>query len=195
LPSSGSRVVVFDESGARGEVLQRGLALAGCDVVAVVQSPMELALGFDWSRVDMVVVGTDSPGRDVIEHLCVVSRDHPRPIVMFSGERDTEAIRAATRAGVTAYVVGDVRTADVRPVLDAAVAQFEEMQRLRAELADTRQELSDRKLVERAKGILMQRRGISEPEAYGALRTEAMARGEKLVVVARQVVEVAKLLG
>jgi response regulator NasT len=114
---------------------------------------------------------------------------------MFARDPAEEKIREAVRAGVSAYVVDGLEVARVKPIIDVARARFEEFQKLRGELAEARQSLAERKLVERAKGILMQRRGLTEDAAYAALRGMAMDRKQKLAEVARSVIDAAELLG
>jgi len=123
---------------------------------------------------DVIIIDTHSPDRDTIEHLCVISQDTPRPIVMFSADGNTEKIREAVRAGVSAYVVDGLAAQRVQPILDVAIARFEALQSLRNELEDAQTQLADRKRIDRAKGILMKQRKLSEEEAYQWLRKMAM---------------------
>ena len=125
----------------------------------------------------------------------MVSRESPRPIVMFARDDDAETIREVTRAGVSAYVVDGLDAGRVKPIVDAACARFEAFQRLREELAEARGALAERKVIERAKGILMKAKGIDEEAAYVELRRMAMNRGKRLVEIARSVVDAAELLG
>jgi two-component system, response regulator / RNA-binding antiterminator len=124
----------------------------------------------------------------------VVSRDEPRPVVMFTHDGDSEKIRAATLAGVSAYVVDGMSGERIRPIIDAAVARFEQFHALKRELDDVEEKLADRKVIERAKGILMQGRSLSEEDAYRALRKQAMQTNARLVTVARQVVALAAII-
>ena len=189
------RVLVVDESEERAAVLREGLERAGHEVAASLTSPLELLRSVDELRPDVIVIDTESPTRDVLEHLVIVSQSSPRPIVMFSTDSGGEAIREAVRAGVSAYVVDGLDAARVNTIIEVACARFEHFQNLKAELAEANLKLSDRKLVERAKGLLMQSRGLSEDEAYHALRKLAMAKKQRLGDVAQQVIEAADLLG
>jgi response regulator NasT len=144
---------------------------------------------------DVIVIDTESPSRDVLEHLVVMSQHTPRPVVMFASDGAVETIREAVRAGVSAYVVDGLDPARVRPIVDAAVARFEELQGLREQLAEANLRLDERKLIERAKGILMKARGLDEEEAYRALRRMAMDKNRRIGEVARNVIEMADLLG
>lgn len=189
------RVLLVDESSERTEILREGLRRAGHEVTAALSSPLELLRTIERLRPDVIVIDTDSPSRDVLEHLVVVSEHTPRPVVMFARDDDARTIREAVRAGVSAYVVDGLDPERVKSIVDAAVARFEEFQRLRGELADAQLKLSERKLVERAKGILMKSRGMDETTAYAALRKLAMDRKLRVGEVARQLIDAAELLG
>jgi response regulator NasT len=131
----------------------------------------------------------------VLEHLVFVSQHTPRPVVMFASDGAPETIRAATRAGVSAYVVDGLDAGRIKAIVEAAVARFEDFQALRSQLAEANLRLSERKLVERAKGLLMKSRGLDEEAAYTALRKMAMDRKLKLADVAQRVVDAADFLG
>ena len=188
------RVMVVDEDNERREVLRQGLEKAGHRVVAEVQSTVNLSRLVAEVLPDVIIIDTHSPDRDTIEHLCVISQDTPRPIVMFSADGNTEKIREAVRAGVSAYVVDGLAAQRVQPILDVAMARFEELQSLRNELEESQTQLADRKRIDRAKGILIKQKNLSEEEAYRWLRKMAMDENLKLAEVADQVIRAAKLL-
>jgi len=188
------RVLVVDESAERADTLRDGLARAGHEVVATLSSPLELLRAVERVQPDVIIIDTDSPTRDVLEHLVVVSRNQPRPIVMFARDDDADTIREVTRAGVSAYVVDGLEPARVKAIVEVACARFDQFQQLREALAAAEDRLVERKLVERAKGLLMQARGLSEDEAYRALRRMAMDRNKRLADVAQAVVDTAELL-
>jgi response regulator NasT len=193
------RVLVIDELAEdleeRAAILREGLARAGHEVVASLSSPLELLRAVEQLRPDVIVIDTESPTRDVLEHLVIVSQSSPRPIVMFASDSGGEAIREAVRAGVSAYIVDGLDAGRVNTIVEVACARFDELQRIKVELADANLKLSERKLVERAKGLLMQSRGLSEDEAYHALRKLAMSKKLRLGDVAQQVLDAAELLG
>ena len=189
------RVLVVDESEERAAILREGLVLAGHEVIASLASPLELLRTVEELQPDVIVIDTESPTRDVLEHVVIVSRSSPRPIVMFATDTGGEMIRDAVRAGVSAYVVDGLDGTRVNTIVEVACARFEEFQRLKAELAEANLKLSERKLVERAKGLLMQSRGLSEDDAYHALRKLAMSKKLRLGDVAQHVIEMADLLG
>lgn len=188
------KVMIVDEAIERAEVLQQALTRAGHEVVAYVPSTFDLHRQVSALKPDIVIIDTDSPDRDTLENICVVSRDEPRPVVMFTHDGDSEKIRAATQAGVSAYVVDGMSGDRIGPIIDAAVARFEQFQSLKRELGDIEEKLADRKVIERAKGILMKSRNLSEEDAYRALRKQAMQSNMRLSQVARQLIAVAGLI-
>lgn len=188
------RIMLFDESAERSLCLRLALEGLGHEIVAEV---FEARLLYDEVRrhqPDTIIIDTDSPSRDTLEHLCSITESCPRPIVMFAQDAKRESIRDAVRAGVTAYVVDSLAPERVAPIIEAAIAQFEAFQSVRTELAHTRSKLSERKLIDRAKGILMQEKKLSEDDAYRLLRKLAMDRSAPLAAVAEQVITYAKLL-
>jgi response regulator NasT len=189
------RVLVVDESRERARVLRDGLRLAGYEVTASLTSPIALLKTIDELKPDVIVIDTESPSRDVLEHLVVMSQHTPRPVVMFASDGAPEKIREAVRAGVSAYVVDGLDPLRVKTIIDVAVARFEDFQNLREQLAQANLKLSERKLVERAKGILMKSRGLDEEAAYALLRKFAMDRKLRMSEVARQLIDAADLLG
>jgi len=192
---SGMRVLVVDESPERADILREGLRRAGYEVSASLSSPGSLLATIEQLKPDVIVIDTESPSRDVLEHLVVVTQHTPRPVVMFSSDGAPETIREAVRAGVSAYVVDGMEPDRIRAIIDVAVAQFEDFQRLREALAEANLRLAERKLVERAKGLLMKHRSLDEQAAYALLRKLAMDRKLKLSQVAQQLIDAADLLG
>jgi two-component system, response regulator / RNA-binding antiterminator len=189
------RVLVVDESPEQTQLLREALRRAGYEVAASLSSPLALLKAIDEQRPEVIVIDTDSPSRDVLEHLVVMSQHTPRPVVMFATDGTPEKIREATRAGVSAYVVDGLDPTRIQPIVDAAVARFEEVQALKTQLAEANLKLAERKLLERAKGLLMKSRGLDEDEAYRLLRKMAMERNLKIGEVAQRIVDAADLLG
>jgi response regulator NasT len=146
-------------------------------------------------RPDVIIIDTESPSRDTLEQLAVMHAEAPRPVVMFSHDGDQQLIRAAVGAGVTAYVVDGLAPERLAPVVEVALARFAEESRLRQRLMEVEQQLADRKVIDRAKGVLMTKRQMTEAIAYETLRTQAMKQGAKLADVARQIIAMADLLG
>lgn len=139
------------------------------------------------SQADVIVCDLDDPSRDALESMRALNRDEPRPVVVFAGRGDPDQIEAALEAGVAAYVVEGLAPARVRPVLEVAIRRFRAFQALRAERDEARATLAERTVIERAKGILMQRRRLSEPDAYKLMRRMSMDRGQRMVAVAEQI--------
>ncbi|MDX9844710.1 MAG: ANTAR domain-containing protein [Aquabacterium sp.] len=179
----------------RARVLRIALLEAGCNVVATLPGDAFLPERIGQIQPDLIVVDAESQGRDILEHVVMATRDERRPIVMFSGEEDTDYLRKAVAAGVSAYVAAGTPAERIKPVLDVAMARFEMEEALRRELADARSELADRKVLDRAKGLLMSRQGLTEPQAHARLRKAAMDKGLKLVDVAQRLIDAADLLG
>jgi len=188
------RVMLVDDSHEEDSPLQEGLVAAGYDVVVVSAQGLSLVERVTEYAPDVIIIDTESPSRDVLEHVSVVSAHHPRPIVLFTDDGENASIQAALTAGVSAYVVAGIQADRLQPILDVAVARFEHDQALRGQLRDAQARLVERKLIERAKGILMEQKGVTEERAYRLLRKLAMDRNAKLIDVAQQVVDVAKLL-
>ena len=194
MASSKLKILVIDESRQRAGEICAGLALAGHQVLAVLASTDDLAGQVAQIRPDVIIIDTESPSRDTLEHLAAMERDMPRPVVIFARQSDQATTRSAITAGVAAYVVDGLDPGRLESVVDVAVARFEAHQALKQELAEATQKLSDRKLIDRAKGLLMKSRGLDEEAAYAALRRLAMDRGQPLIAAAKDVIAVAKLL-
>jgi response regulator NasT len=178
----------------RSRWLRIGLLESGYNIVAVLPADVFLPERLAQIAPDMIIVDAESQARDTLEHVVMATRDARRPIVMFTEDNDTTHIQHAIASGVTAYVVAGLAPDRVKPVLEVALARFEHEEGLRRELAAARNELSGRKAVDRAKGILMRTQGIAEDEAYARLRKTAMDKGLKLADVAQRVIDVADLL-
>jgi response regulator NasT len=178
----------------RSRSLRIGLLENGYNIVAVLPADVFLPERLAQISPDIIVVDAESQARDTLEHVVFATRDARRPIVLFTNDEDTSHVREAIAKGVTAYVVAGLAADRVKPVLDVALARFEHEESLRRELADARSQLSDRKVIDRAKGILMSRHGLSEADAYGRLRKTAMDKGLKLADVAQRIIDVSDLL-
>jgi response regulator NasT len=165
---------------------------AGCEIVGEITSARALADAIARLAPDAVLMDVNSPSRDVLEQVVVASRDEPRPIVMFTADGSDNAIEAALQAGVSAYVVDGIAAARIQSILQVAITRFRVDRRLRDKLDETEQRLAERKLIDRAKGLVMQHEKMDEAAAYAAMRSAAMKRGIKLVDLAKQVIDVAE---
>jgi response regulator NasT len=192
----------------RSRSLRIGLLESGFNLMAVLPADSFLAERVAQLQPDMIIVDAESEARDALEHVVMATRDERRPIVMFTNDNDTSHVKYAVAAGVSAYIVAGLSSERIRPILDVAMARFQHEQELRNELASTKTELqeqsaelrarmaelSDRKIIDRAKGLLMQRQNLSEQAAYDKLRKTAMDKSLKLVDVAQRMLDVADLL-
>ena len=179
----------------RSRSLRIGLLEGGFNLIAVLPADSFLEQRIAQLQPDLVIVDAEAAARDALEHVVTATRNEPPPIVLFTNDSDTSHVREAVAAGVSAYIVAGLAPERIRPILEVAMARFQHEQALRAELDSARTELQERKLIDRAKGILMQRQGLSEQAAYEKLRKTAMDKGLKLAQVAQRVIELADLLG
>lgn len=183
---------------ARTEEQARALAVDAARAGYAVAASM--CLREDWPKLiashesALLIIHTDTPAAELIDDISRINADQARPVVMFTDDDDREVMARSLRAGVTAYVVQGLTTARIPVVLDLAVARFEEMQALRRELEAAKSDLAARKVVERAKGIIMRQRGSSEDEAYRTLKKMAMDQKKRLADVAHDVILIAKAL-
>ena len=170
------------EHAERSRQLRIGLLENGYNIVAVL--PADTFLGERLAQLapDMIIVDAESEARDSLEHVVMATRDARRPIVLFTNDDDTTHVKDAVAAGVSAYIVAGLSPARIRPNLDVALARFQHEQGLRNELANVKTELHERKVIDRAKGLLMQRQGLSEQVAYEKLRKAAMDKGLRLAI-------------
>ena len=179
----------------RSRALRIGLLENNFNLIATLPADVFLSERLAQLQPDMIIVDAESEARDALEHVVMATRAARRPIVMFTNDEDTTHVKDAVAAGVSAYIVAGLAPQRIRPILDVAMARFQHEQALRAELADAKTELQDRKTIDRAKGVLMQRQGLSEQAAYEKLRKTAMDKGLKLGEVARRMLEMVDLLG
>ncbi|MBI1771301.1 MAG: ANTAR domain-containing protein [Burkholderiales bacterium] len=180
---------------ARSRALRIGLLQAGYNIIAVIPGDIYMSERIAQLQPDMIIIDAESDSRDVLEHMVMLTRDAPRPIVLFTEDGSQTNMAAAMEAGVSAYVVAGLQSERIKPVLDVAMARFNADQKLRSELSDTKAKLLERKTIERAKGLLMERHHLSENEAYQKMRKQAMEKNLKLVDLAQRMLDVADLLG
>jgi response regulator NasT len=179
---------------ARSRALRIGLLQAGYNILAVIPGDLYLSERIAQLQPDMIIIDAESDARDVLEDVVIATRDARRPIALFTEDTDKDNIEAAMAAGVSAYVVAGLQSERIKPVLEVAMARFTADQKLRSELSDTKARLADRKVIERAKGLLMERHKMSEDQAYQKLRRLAMDKNLKLSEIAQRVLDVADLL-
>ncbi|MBB5536507.1 ANTAR domain-containing response regulator [Rhizobium herbae] len=187
-------ILVIDENAIRASIIEEGLREAGHTKVTVVHEVNGIARIIETLQPDVIVIDLENPNRDMMEHLFQLTRTVGRPIAMFVDRSDTASIEAAVEAGVSAYIVDGLKKERVKPILDMAVSRFNAFSRLQRELADAKSALEERKIIERAKGILMKMRGLSEEQAFALLRQTAMNEKKKISDIAQSVVTAAGLL-
>jgi response regulator NasT len=194
MPETPLRVLIVDQNVARGSILEEGLREAGYTDLVVVRDMQNLMRRILEEEPDVILIDLENPNRDVLEQMFQVSRLVSKPVAMFVDRSDAGMIAAAVDAGVGAYVVDGLRKERVRSVVDMAISRFRAFERLRTELDSTRQQLADRKIIDRARGILMRERNIDEEAAYQLLRRAAMQGNMRMVQVAQGVITAAELL-
>ncbi len=187
-------ILVIDENVIRASIIEEGLREAGHSNVTVINKVNGVARIIETTKPDVIVIDIENPNRDMMEHLFQLTRTVSRPIAMFVDRSDTAQIEAAMEAGVSAYVVDGLKKERVKSILDMAVSRFNAFSRLQRELAEAKSALEERKVIERAKGILMKMRGLSEEDAFALLRQTAMNEKKKMSEIAQSVVTAAGLL-
>lgn len=188
-------ILVIDENRIRASIIEAGLRDAGHERVTVVHDVTGIAKRIAEIEPDVIFIDLENPNRDMLENMFQLSRAVKRPIAMFVDRSDTASIEAAVDAGVSAYIVDGLRKERVKPILQMAISRFNAFSRMAHELEEVRTELENRKLLDRAKGILMKSRGLSEAEAYALLRKTAMNQNRKISDIAQSLVTAAGLLG
>ncbi|SOC45242.1 response regulator receiver and ANTAR domain protein [Rhizobium subbaraonis] len=187
-------VLVIDENRIRAAIIEEGLRDAGYDQITVIDEMRGLARRIADLNPDVIVIDLENPNRDMLESFFQISRAVKRPIAMFVDKSDEASIEAAVEAGVSAYIVDGLKQERVRPILKMAISRFNAFSRLNRELEETKGELENRKLIDRAKGLLMRSRGLSEDAAYALLRRTAMNQNRKIVEIAQSLLTAASLL-
>jgi response regulator NasT len=188
------KVLLLKDATHRLEWVTQSLRDADCEVVHFSGSLMEMEEAILREAPDVIMIDTDSPSRDTLEHVCLCSQVCPRPIVMFTEDKDTEKLRQAVRAGVAAYVVAGLSAERVRPILEAAITRHEVQNEMAQELSQTKSALQDKESIEQAKRLLI-RQGLSEEEAYQRLRKLAMDSGISVAEAARRLLRNKRMPG
>jgi two-component system, response regulator / RNA-binding antiterminator len=187
------KIVIVDLNPIRAAILEDGLRDAGYQQVVRIDDMSRLLARIYGIDPDVIVIDLENPSRDVLEQMFQMSRAVKRPIAMFVDQSDAASIEAAVDAGVSAYIVGGLHKDRIKSILDLCISRFNAFARLQDELDRTRSQLDERKIIDRAKGILMKAKNLSEPEAYGLLRKTAMNENKKIAEVAQSVVTASEL--
>jgi response regulator NasT len=191
MPAS-LRILIVDQNAQRATILEEGLCEAGYRDVVVVREVQNLLRRIVDINPDVIFIDLENPHRDVLEQMFQVSRSVPRPIAMFVDHSDTATIEEAVDAGVATYIVDGLRKERIKPILDTTISRFNAFKKLRDRLDGATQALEERKLIDRAKGILMTERKMSEADAYELLRKSAMNENCRLADIAQRVLAGAK---
>ena len=189
------RILLIDDTAQKLGRLKSALSAAGFEVIEESGLVIDLPKRVEALCPDVILIDSESPGRDVLEQVVLVSRDQPRPIVMFTDEQDPGVMRLAIKSGVSAYIVAGIQSERLQPILDVAMARFESDQALRAQLQAREEQLAERKRIELAKGLLMKMKSCNEADAYTLMRRQAMSRQQKLIQVAEQIIAMHDMLG
>jgi response regulator NasT len=187
-------VLVIAESAERAEILRTGVQLGGHELTEVLPLDSALSPALERGKPDLLLLEARAPSVDLLDRLLDAMGSTAMPFAVFAGVATSQAIEIGVRAGASAYVVDGLEAARVPAILQVAVARFDYISGLRSELGQAQQKLAERKVVERAKGLLMKARNLSEDEAYHTLRRMAMERNRRMGDVAKSVIEMAELL-
>jgi two-component system, response regulator / RNA-binding antiterminator len=188
------KIVIVDESPIRAAILVEGLREAGFTGVTHISEMHNLLARIYALDPDVILIDLENPSRDVLEQMFQVSRAVRRPVAMFVDQSDSASIQASVDAGVSAYIVDGLKKERIKPILDLCISRFNAFSKLRDELERTKSALEDRKVIDRAKGILMKLKGLTEDEAYVLLRSTAMREKKKIGEIAQSIVTASELL-
>ena len=183
-------VMIVDDDAVRARQLEQAFLSQQYKVTEVVDSAFKLPDAIARCAPDVIIIGADSPDRDTLEHLCIATRDCPRPVVMFTGDKNSESIRAALKAGVSAYIVDGLDAERIQPILEVARIRFEEHQALLEAANKANRNQQEREIINAAKQRLMADQALSEEAAYHAMRRTAMAENRRLVEIAELILQV-----
>jgi two-component system, response regulator / RNA-binding antiterminator len=188
------KIVIVDESPIRAAILEEGLREAGFTGVHHISEMQSLLARIYALDPDIILIDLENPSRDVLEQMFQVSRAVRRPIAMFVDQSDAASIQASVDAGVSAYIVDGLKKERIKPILDLCVSRFNAFAKLQAALARTKSALEERKVIDRAKGILMKMKGLTEDEAYVLLRSTAMREKKRIGEIAQSIITASEML-
>ena len=191
---SSPKIAIVDESPIRAAILEEGLREAGFTDVVRIEEMQSLLSRIYALDPDVIVIDLENPSRDILEQMFQVSRAVRRPVAMFVDQSDAASIQASVDAGVSAYIVDGLKKERLKPILDLCISRFNAFAKLQDELDRTKSALEDRKVIERAKGILMKLKGLTEDEAYVLLRSTAMREKKKIGEIAQSILTASELL-
>ena len=188
------RVMLVDDTPTRSAILEQALRDQGLTVVCRLESAQGLIKNVEVHQPDIIIMDLESPDRDTLENMTVLNQHNPKPVIMFSDEDNSQIVSQAVQAGVSAYIIDGLNPHKVKPIMDVAIARFREYQALKKELKQTRDQLADRKIIDKAKGLVMKTRGLDEEQAYHAMRKMAMDKSKPIAEIAQNILSVMELL-
>jgi response regulator NasT len=191
---SSPKIVIVDESPIRAAILEEGLREAGFTSVDRIGEMKNLLAAIYALDPDVILIDLENPSRDVLEQMFQVSRAVKRPIAMFVDQSDTASIQASVDAGVSAYIVDGFKKERIKSIIDLCISRFNAFARLQNELDRTKSALEERKVIDRAKGILMKLKGFTEDEAYVLMRSTAMREKKKIIEIAQSIITASEML-
>ncbi len=188
------KIAIVDQNPTRAAILEEGLRDAGFSDILRIDEMQSLLRRIYAADPDVILIDLENPSRDTLEQMFQVSRAIRRPIAMFVDQSDAASIRASVEAGVSAYIVDGLKRERIKSILDLCVSRFEAFSRLTSALESAKSELEERKIIDRAKGLLMKARNLHEDDAYRLMRTSAMKENKKIIEIARSIITAAELL-
>ena len=194
MPDKSPKIVIVDESPIRAAILEEGLREAGYGDVHHIREMQNLLARIYQLDPEVILIDLENPSRDVLEQMFQVSRAVRRPVAMFVDQSDAESARASVDAGVSSYIVDGLKKERIKPILDLCISRFNAFSKLQDELERTKSALEERKIIDRAKGIVMKLMGLNEEEAYVLLRSTAMREKKKIGEIAQSIITAAELL-
>lgn len=189
-----ARVMLVDNTPSQSLILEQALLDQGLVVVCRLASAQGLIKNVEVHQPDIIIMDLESPSRDTLDNMTVLSQHNPKPVIIFSTDDDSQIISQAAQAGANAYIIHGSHPRKIQPIIDAAIARFHEYQGLKKELKQIRDQLADRKIIDKAKGLLMKTKGLDEEQAYHAMRKMAMDQSKPLVDIAQNILSVMSLL-
>ena len=189
-----ARIMLVDDTPTQSTILEQALLDQKLTVACRVQSAQGLIKNVELHQPDIIIMVLASPDQDTLDNMAMLNQHNPKPVILFSGQSDSQIISQAVKAGASAYIVDGLNAHRIKPIMDAAIARFNEFQTLRIELQKTQSQLADRKVIDQAKGLLMKTKSLNEEQAYHTMRKMAMDQSKPIADIAKNILSVMSLL-
>lgn len=189
-----ARIMLVDDTPTQSTILEQALLDQKLTVACRVQSAQGLIKNVELHQPDIIIMVLASPDQDTLDNMAMLNQHNPKPVILFSGQSDSQIISQAVQAGASAYIVDGLNAHRIKPIMDAAIARFNEFQTLRIELQKTQSQLADRKVIDQAKGLLMKTKSLNEEQAYHTMRKMAMDQSKPIADIAKNILSVMSLL-